>query len=141
MFSREKRLQKLLKEAQTNNSRAQREFQRDQRQLQRNEAELKAEIKRLAAQGDEKSCAMLAKQLVTNRKHVARTAEMSARMNGVTAQQRMYASNMRMANAAKTGTSIMTKMNKVYTYASLFEVVELYSILMFFVGDGKNCWH
>ncbi|VDK32225.1 unnamed protein product [Taenia asiatica] len=112
MFSRERKLQKQLREAETNNRRVQRELQRDQRQIQRDENQLKAEIKRFAAQGDAKSCTRLARRLIKIRDQATRNEEFGARMSDVTAQQRTCVSNMKLAGAADTGASTMAKMNK-----------------------------
>ncbi|KAL5965931.1 Charged multivesicular body protein 2b-B [Taenia solium] len=127
MFSRERRLQKRLREAETNNRRVQRELQRDQRKIQRDENQLKAEIKRFAAQGDEKACALLARRLIKNRDQVTRTKEFGARMSDITAQQRMCVSSMKLAGAADTGASVIAKMNKQVEKIGCTEIMQRYS--------------
>ncbi|KAM3185491.1 hypothetical protein ACTXT7_006258 [Hymenolepis weldensis] len=127
MFSRKNKLEDQLKKGQRDNRRTQRELERDRAQLARNEAQIKAEIKRLAAQGNKEACTILAKQLVKNRQQVARTYEIGARMNGMANQQSLMKSNMRIANAAKTSAGVMSTMNKQMDKAKTIEVMKNFS--------------
>ncbi|CDS35798.1 charged multivesicular body protein 2b [Echinococcus multilocularis] len=127
MFSREKRLKKQLKEAEKNNRTMQRELERDRNQLKLKEVQLKNEIRRLALQGDKKSCSLLAKQLVNNREQVAKSKEIGLLMNDALAQQRVCASNVRIAKAAETTTSMMAKMNRRVEKSGSAQAMQKYS--------------
>lgn len=113
MFSKKGKLEKQLKNERRENRKVQRDLERDRAELLREENKIKADIKRLAAQGNKEACAVLAKQLVKNRQQVARSYEMTSRVKGVAAQESILRSNMRVTDAAKTSTSIMSRMNKV----------------------------
>lgn len=114
MFSNKKeKLQQQIKQVERDNRKSQRELERERTQLRRDEANIIAEIKKLAAQGNKESCAVLAKQLVKNRQQQARTYEMGARMNCLNSQQKMMATNIRMADSLKNTTTTMSKMNAV----------------------------
>ncbi len=113
MFSKKNKLQEQIKQGERDNRKSQREIERERAQLQRDEAKIKAEIKKLAAQGNKEACAILAKQLVKNRQQQTRTYEMGARFNGITSQQKLMGTNLRMAESMKKTTVTMGKMNKV----------------------------
>ncbi|KAM7541392.1 hypothetical protein Aperf_G00000046753 [Anoplocephala perfoliata] len=127
MFSRENKLEKQIKQGQRDNRRAQRELERDRNQLQSNEAQIKADIKRLAAQGNKEACAVLARQLVKNRQQVARSYEMGARLRGIESQHTLAKSNLKVASAAKTSTHAMSQMNKQLDPAKTAEIMKNFS--------------
>ena len=92
---------------------AQRDMTRERNDLERQEKKIQEEIKKAAKTGNKQVATILAKQLVALRKQKTKTYQVGSRMQAIGTQQKMMASNMKMAEAVGTTTKTMVNMNKL----------------------------
>jgi charged multivesicular body protein 2B len=92
---------------------AQRDIERDRNQLEREKKRLEIEIKKAAKDGNKQVLTILAKQLIQLRNQETRSVTASSRITGIKTHTQVMASNMAMANAMKTTTGTMAKMNQL----------------------------
>jgi len=108
---------KTVKDQLRDNDRAlrktERELQRDRTALERQEKQLEQQIKQAAKRGDKQTATILAKQLVNLRKQMTRSHAASSKITAVGMQAKGMASQVKMADAMKNTTKVMTDMNRV----------------------------
>ncbi|XP_064613965.1 charged multivesicular body protein 2b-like [Liolophura sinensis] len=113
LFTKKPTVEQQLRQNDRVMKKTQRDIIRDRGQLEKQEKQLEMEIKKAAKQGNKQAATILAKQLVALRKQKTRTYAAGARIQGISSQQKLMHSNMKMANAMGTTTKTMTQMNKV----------------------------
>ena len=92
---------------------SQRDMTRERNELERQEKRLQEDIKKAAKTGNKQAATILAKQLVQLRKQKDKTYAMSSRMGAIGTQQKLMASNMKMAEVMGTTSKTMGDMNKL----------------------------
>ncbi|BHF60001.1 Charged multivesicular body protein 2b [Sparganum proliferum] len=126
MFKK-KTLEDELKAGKRENRRIQRGFERDQLQLDRDEKQLQAEIKKMAQQGNKEACVVLAKQLVKVRQQKTKSISMGAKLNGISMQQSLMGTNMKMAQSMKSTAKTMEHINKQMDPATTAKIMQEFS--------------
>ncbi|KAF5398507.1 hypothetical protein PHET_08097 [Paragonimus heterotremus] len=113
---------------------AKRDLTRDQQELRKEESRLETEIKRLAAKGDKKGCAILAKQLIELRKQVTRNMTVQSNLTSVSSGQRIAASTMTMGKVIGSATGVMKEMNKNMDHTNMGKTLQDFSKLQLEIG-------
>ncbi|KAF6773561.1 hypothetical protein AHF37_07629 [Paragonimus kellicotti] len=113
---------------------AKRDLTRDQQELRKEESRLETEIKRSAAKGDKKGCAILAKQLIEVRKQVTRNLTVQSNLTSVSSGQRIAASTMTMGKVIGSATGVMKEMNKNMDRAKMGQTLQDFSKLQLEIG-------
>ncbi|KAF5288330.1 hypothetical protein FQR65_LT12064 [Abscondita terminalis] len=90
-----------------------RDLDRERLHLEQEEKKLELEIKRLAKQGDNEGCKILAKQLVQLRKQKQRTYAASGKVLSIGQQNKAIGANAKLAGAMQVATSTMADMNRI----------------------------
>jgi len=113
LFGRPKTVKEQLRENDRALKKTERELARDRGALERQEKQLEADIKKAAKRGDRQTATVLAKQLVNLRKQMTRSHAASSKIMGVGMQSKGMASQVKMADAMKSTTKVMTNMNQI----------------------------
>ncbi|KAF8569550.1 hypothetical protein P879_05591 [Paragonimus westermani] len=113
---------------------AKRDLTRDQQELRKEESRLETEIRRLAAKGDKKGCAILAKQLIEVRKQATRNMTVQSNLTSVSSGQRIAASTMTMGKVIGSATGVMKEVNKNMDRAKMGQTLQDFSKLQMEIG-------
>ncbi|XP_077288532.1 charged multivesicular body protein 2b [Arctopsyche grandis] len=93
--------------------RAGREIERDKLALEKEEKKIEQEIRKMAREGNNEGCKVLAKQLVMLRKQKARFYAANSKISGVSVQNKAMGANIAIAGAMGTTAKTMGDMNKL----------------------------
>lgn len=88
-------------------------MERDRAQLEREEKKIEMEIKKMAKEGNQEGCILLAKQLVQIRKQKNRSMAATSKIHGISAQNKAMGANIALSNAMATTSKTMGNMNKI----------------------------
>lgn len=112
LFGKEKPLKEVLRENKRMINRAVRELDRERTALEREEKRLTIEIKKAAKQQQMTAVNIMAKDLVRTRAHVTKFIEMRSHLQSCGLKLQTVKSHQAMADAMKSTTTAMMKMNK-----------------------------
>jgi charged multivesicular body protein 2A len=113
LFGKEKPLKEVLRENKRMINRAVRELDRERTSLEREEKRLTIEIKKAAKQQQMTAVNIMAKDLVRTRAHITKFIEMRSHLQSCGLKLQTVKSHQAMADAMKSTTKAMMKMNKV----------------------------
>jgi len=102
----------LVKEQKKTVRKSQREIDREMRNLEKQEKTLLANIKKNATAGNTSAAKTLAKELVRTRGTMGKLQQASGRLGSIGMQASSMNATMAMTNAIKSGTEVMSAMNK-----------------------------
>lgn len=112
MFGKEKPLKEVLRENKRMITKAVRELDRERAALEREEKRLTVEIKNMARQQQMGAVKIMAKDLVRTRQYITKFIEMRSHLQGTALKLQTVKSQQAMAEAMKSTTKAMMKMNK-----------------------------
>ncbi|KAI4456804.1 charged multivesicular body protein [Holotrichia oblita] len=90
-----------------------RDLERDRRELEKQEKLLELEIKRLAKEGNQDGCRILAKQLIQLRKQKTRAYQANSKIQSIGIQNKAMQANVKLADAMGVAGKTMADMNTV----------------------------
>lgn len=88
---------------------------------------MELEIKKLAKEGNNEGCRMLAKQLIQLRKQKNRSYNASSKVQGIQFQNKAMGANVKMANAMGVAGKTMADMNKLIRPEQIAATVNAFS--------------
>mmetsp|Transcript_26316 Transcript_26316/g.77820 ORF Transcript_26316/g.77820 Transcript_26316/m.77820 type:complete len:224 (-) Transcript_26316:226-897(-) len=112
VFGKEKTLKEQLRENKRMINRAVRELDRERAALEREEKRLTIEIKKMAKEQQMGAVRIMAKDLVRTRAYITKFIEMRSHLQGCALKLQTVKSHQAMAEAMKSTTTAMMKMNK-----------------------------
>jgi len=112
ILGKEKPLKEVMRENKRMITRAIRELDRERLSLEREEKRLTLDIKKMAKEGQMGSVKIMAKDLVRTRAHVTKFIEMRSHLQSCALKLQTVKSHQAMADAMKSTTTAMVKMNK-----------------------------
>lgn len=112
VFGKEKTLKEQLRENKRMISRAVRELDRERSALEREEKRLTIEIKKMAKEQQMGAVRIMAKDLVRTRQYITKFIEMRSHLQGCALKLQTVKSQQAMADAMKSTTQAMMRMNK-----------------------------
>lgn len=112
LFGKEKPLKEVLRENKRMITRAVRELDRERTSLEREEKKLTMDIKKMAREQQMGAVKIMAKDLVRTRAHITKFIEMRSHLQSCALKLQTVKSHQAMADAMKSTTTAMMKMNK-----------------------------
>jgi len=112
LFGKEKPLKEVLRENKRMITRATRELDRERTALEREEKKLTIDIKKMAREQQMGAVKIMAKDLVRTRAHITKFIEMRSHLQSCGLKLQTVKSHQAMAEAMKSTTTAMMKMNK-----------------------------
>mmetsp|Transcript_9580 Transcript_9580/g.13576 ORF Transcript_9580/g.13576 Transcript_9580/m.13576 type:complete len:222 (+) Transcript_9580:60-725(+) len=112
LFGKEKPLKEVLRENKRMITRAVRELDRERAALEREEKKLTIDIKKMAKEQQMGAVKIMAKDLVRTRAHITKFIEMRSHLQSCALKLQTVKSHQAMADAMKSTTTAMVKMNK-----------------------------
>jgi len=119
IFGKDKPLKEVLRENKRMINRAIRELDRERSALEREEKKLIIDIKKMAKEQQMGAVKIMAKDLVRTRAHVTKFIEMRSHLQSCGLKLQTVKSHQAMADAMKSTTSAMVKMNKAVDPAAM----------------------